>query len=1169
MRITDLHVDGFGVWRDLRLRRLSPELTVFYGDNEAGKTTLMQFLRSMLYGVTPERRAHYLPPLEGGKPGGRLGIATDGGEFELTRYADRGDDDLGRVTVTLPDGQTQGDRLLRDSLEHIDEATFNNVFAIGLDEIHELGSLGGAEAAKSIYRLTSGLDRVSLYDVIQGLDQSRTKLLSTPDNSSIIGDLLAKRDRLEHEINELGVSNRRWSKLSVEIEEVDRQITQLRAELKTAEREARRLEVAINLKPHWTERLRVEAQVDALAGLHQLSANALSELDELKSSLEEHRRQRDILRGQRKQLIEESQELGINDALVRNGCRLDALAEQQEWLASLGRQATELTGEVKGLEDRLAAERKRLGRLWRREGDAHGAELTQKMVLDLEPQAEAMLAAEQYLTEAKRELDAKRGDERTYQSKLEMATLAGDKYGLPTDIKEATDLVGRLRKRLQADQRLEQAKRQSLELEDESHNLLDRQVLPLEWFLLLCALFMGSSTALVAYVIGQAIPGSVFGNVQGHIGLLGLLGVFATFFIRYLAEEHATEQLDACERQLEVVAKQVADAERDLQAIDAEIPVTEGSVVLRLQTAERHLAELEKMLPVESERRRAGQHVSSAEETYQSAQQELESARKTWKSRLRALGLSEDLSPAELNSLADQYAQLAAMKSKTDQRRDEIGVRERELAKVVQRIHSLAQEAGLELKDAEPLHQLEHLLAERRLQQSRIDQRKKLREKTRDLKERSLKHHKAATALENRRDGLFRSAGVADEKAYRQLAKDLEHREQLRDQVARLTREITAAIGKAGTEADFVALLAPSEISKLDRQWETLTTQCDTLDKQLQQALARRGGLAEQQRLMAEDTSLGDKQIELDCCEVQLAEARERWRERAMVGHLLELIRSDYEANRQPETLLEASNYMSALTAGRYVRVWTPLAHDVLLVDDRDGKSVPVDVLSRGTREQLFLSVRMALVAMLARRGVLLPMVLDDVLVNFDAKRAALAAKVLRDFAQQGHQLLVFTCHEHVWEMFKELNADVRRLPSRFGEEVEEEPLPTPVAVVEIVEEEPVADVIEDPVMEVIEEIEEPAPLVYASYGELAPRTIEQVIEETVEVPPVSDFVEYDFTPPSEYAPVASEVEYAWRPQRDERWETEYLPEPSYNGTEPESEPWQTVMEPVWAEVRS
>jgi uncharacterized protein YhaN len=56
MKIADIRIDGFGVWHDLTLRGLSPEVTVFYGPNEAGKSTLMNFLRTVLYGVTPSRR---------------------------------------------------------------------------------------------------------------------------------------------------------------------------------------------------------------------------------------------------------------------------------------------------------------------------------------------------------------------------------------------------------------------------------------------------------------------------------------------------------------------------------------------------------------------------------------------------------------------------------------------------------------------------------------------------------------------------------------------------------------------------------------------------------------------------------------------------------------------------------------------------------------------------------------------------------------------------------------------------------------------------------------------------------------------------------------------------------------------------------------------------------
>ena len=88
MKITDLEIDGFGVWSGLKIEELSDRITVFYGPNEAGKTTLTQFIRSMFYGISSARRLRYLPPLRGGRPGGSLHVHGDEGAFQIARHTD-------------------------------------------------------------------------------------------------------------------------------------------------------------------------------------------------------------------------------------------------------------------------------------------------------------------------------------------------------------------------------------------------------------------------------------------------------------------------------------------------------------------------------------------------------------------------------------------------------------------------------------------------------------------------------------------------------------------------------------------------------------------------------------------------------------------------------------------------------------------------------------------------------------------------------------------------------------------------------------------------------------------------------------------------------------------------------------------------------------------------
>lgn len=1125
MRITDISVDGFGVWHDLELRKLSPEVTLFHGLNEAGKTTLMQFLRSVLYGVSDECRAAYLPPINGGEPGGSLGLVTDDGPFRVSRYVDLkrpstlGDHDIGRVRVQLPGGEQQGDRLLREAIEHVDESTFNNVFAVGLDEIQLLGTLGGSEAAEWIYRLTSGLDRISLYDVIQGLRTSQAHLLGgTDDTKSKIANLIAEKQQLEGEIAELAGQTRTWCERGVEIAEIDQQIETLRADLRQRERRARRVEVAMGIRPQWAERDEVMARLKSLSGLHPLEASAIDDLDALKEKIEEHERQRDILKGQRHQLRDEAESLGINEALANNCCRIEGLSEQQEWLESLAAQSAEHEAEADKLAARFDAETSRLAQQWF--GDSsRRLELTTEQLEELAPQREAMKAAEKALTAASLEYETYRDEAAKFESQLSSATSSSERLGLPTNLQDAGELVARLRQRLNVEQKIEQTRRNGVELEQQARDMLDAQVIPLRLYVAWAGCVFGAAALITAWFITGTNPG------LGQAGaLLAFISVLIPF-MRWASESRMADDQDSIHRQIEELTRQLNAAREEKEQLDEDLAVADGSVVLRLQTAEKHLAELEDMLPVESDRRRATETSRAAKQQYDAAKQRMTEAEKDWRGALKALGLPEQLAPKEVNLLAGQYEQLAALENKAQSRVDEMQRRQREFDRVVNRIERLAEQTGLVKPDAEPLEQLEHLLSESRMQQAQIEHRKKLAERAKELKVEEARHARAAIGFARKRDALFQSAGVEHETAFRQLAADLAEVKELEQQRTALTREIVAAIGALGDEQDFAGFFAPEVVGKLENDWEQLTSEHEEVESEVQTLVAKRTKLVESQRVLSEDASLSAKQIELGEVEAKLERAQQGWRERAVVSQMLENVRHDYEQHRQPETLLEATNYFTQLTGGHYTRVWTPLADDVLYVDRVDAstgkvQSLKVDSLSRGTREQLFLSVRMAVVAMFARRGIQLPMILDDVLVNYDEKRAAVAAKVLCEFAADGHQCLVFTCHEHILSIFKKLSADARRLPSRFGDvEVE----PEVEEVVEVIEPEVVEEVVEpepEPVV-VEEEIVEPEPVEFEYASGIAPREVEPE-------PPV----EYKYAPlpvKPEVEEVPQAIEYEWR----------------------------------------
>jgi uncharacterized protein YhaN len=1133
MKIVDIKIDGFGVWRDLSLRSLSPELTVFYGPNEAGKSTLMQFMRSVLYGVSPQRRERYLPPVKGGRPGGSLKVESDHGPLTISRYADRGPTDVGKVTIITADGEEQGDRLLRDALEHVDEPTYLNIFAVGLREVQELGSLSDTAAAQWLYRLTSGLDRISLYDVIHMLEGTRLRLLNSAEEKCEIRTLISRREQLSGELDELVVKGRRWAQSAVKLRELAEEVERQQAEAKAIAARARRLEVAINVKPLWIKRGKIDDQLEGFANLHPLEEGTLETLDDLNHCVEEHERQRDILKGQRHQLRDEAQRLGINDVLVRNGQRLEALLEQQDWLQAVERMAGELVEEVKQLDARLASENERLSHTWTGAGKLP-PRITEEIVEQLTPQARAIEATEQMLATAEHELEIHRTGESEYRSQIESAMAGGEKLGLPTDIEAAGELVAQLRRRQQITQRIESAHREAEDLQQQARELIDSQVVSGGSFSWLMAAFVLGCVAIASWWV---VPAEVLDNKGGWIALAGLVASIGSIAFKFMWEYSAADQFDECQQKIETAARQLEAAVAEEERLDRDLPVTDGSVALRLQHAERHLEDLERVLPVESQRREAAQEITSAERRLKLAQEKHAAALANWKSRLRALGMPEDVTPENLATMAGQCDRLAELEARIENRRDDLNRRQREFALVSQRIFALAEETGLRLVDtggppakgsankdrqvsrpspqeSAPLAQLDHLRAEYHQQKQRVAHREELAERAKGLKVEEAKHARAAIGYRGRREALFQKSGVADEQELRHHAAKLDEADELRKKRATVTREIAAAIGKHGTEVDFAPLLAEDQIGRLEHDWETLSRQSEELDRELKEALQRRGAMVEQQRSAAADQSLAQKQVELNVVEEQIKRAIEAWRERAAVSMFLERIRDEYEQHRQPETLREASKYMEQLTGGKYTRIWTPLAHDILFVDTTEGQPLSVQVLSRGTREQLFVSLRLALVAAYARRGIHLPMILDDVFVNFDAGRTRTACAVLRDFANQGHQLLVFTCHEHVWRMFQEIKVDTRRIPNRHGgaEEVEESQ-PTPGALPEPVPE--LVAVAPEPVRPELS----PLPVPTAMNAEPQPVV---VVESEVEVG------EMEVAPVPIPEPALAEVEYWW-----------------------------------------
>ena len=145
-----------------------------------------------------------------------------------------------------------------------------------------------------------------------------------------------------------------------------------------------------------------------------------------------------------------------------------------------------------------------------------------------------------------------------------------------------------------------------------------------------------------------------------------------------------------------------------------------------------------------------------------------------------------------------------------------------------------------------------------------------------------------------------------------------------------------------------------------------------------------------------------------------------RWLAMKLIDDTVEEFRRDH----QPAQLRIASGYFARMTGGRYVRLQPSLEggpkEGSFEGVTAGGVARAVSTMSRGTKEQLYLSLRFALMDEFASSQEPLPVVMDDVLVNFDPERARAACEAIRDLSEQ-HQVVFLTCHPQTVGYFSDM----------------------------------------------------------------------------------------------------------------------------------------------------
>ena len=209
---------------------------------------------------------------------------------------------------------------------------------------------------------------------------------------------------------------------------------------------------------------------------------------------------------------------------------------------------------------------------------------------------------------------------------------------------------------------------------------------------------------------------------------------------------------------------------------------------------------------------------------------------------------------------------------------------------------------------------------------------------------------------------LLAAAESKDGDDFRRRAVSYKRQVELERQERQL--EITLAVhaGSPERRTDLEALLAKCSRAQLAQQVaEARASEQEHVRNKLTRKLEEKGRLEQRLQNLEQNQRLSDMLLEHQTLLAQLDQQVQRWAVRGITHYLLNKARQIYERERQPAVLKQASEFFQVMTRGRYQRVIVPIGETRLEVESGNGHTKGTECLSRGTAEQLYLAMRLAL----------------------------------------------------------------------------------------------------------------------------------------------------------------------------------------------------------------
>ncbi|NMH69576.1 AAA family ATPase [Bacillus sp. RO3] len=972
MKLLELHIYGYG--KIINKQYKLSDLQLFFGENETGKSTIMSFIHSILFGFPTKQHSllRYEPKFSG-EYGGKVICEMDNyGLVQIERIKGKASGD---VTVQFEDGRVEGEEALRQLLGNLDRTTYQNIFSFNLEGLQNIQRLKKEDLNRYLFSAGStGTDLLLQMD--QDWQKERERLFKKSGRKPMINTVLTELKSLEKQVREGKEKNERFSLLIEKQQALKAQISSMEEETASLREERENL---ISVNENWNTLIGFARMEQRMLQLEEVvfPPRGLEHFNELKTEERQVSAYLETLKEKQGNLQKKIESAEIDKTLREDIPFLEKILSHQSFYLKWKEESSERDSELKAVRNKINGTIRELGLT---------VDFTDVPKLDTSMMMSDNI--QQALDKHSKLLHERESLQNLYEEAKEELYLIESKCDRLEERLMEEDEYQQLQRSVKA----KSSKQASRDQADWVNLQVKRGE---ERFIRKKASFTRQLLAMSVSLLllsGLSIWAVVSGNwLFSGISLMILI-VVGTLLIQ--AKGHLHEEFSMLQEIKSRAEELKPEGQMDVHSIEKDEENLKTQMELRHEWKQRILSLEEQQLKLEKvkgKQNRMEREMILSEERLSHLRSELSLPNDFhWKWLPDAHVKMKEAVTAFERSIQLEEEQASLFDKMKEYREDCQSWFHR---------HSLT---FTTVEDA--LVRLKGIMQELEKRQMIISSAQS------ELEPLSFEINKLSIEREKVRDdlqALMESAGCEKEGDFRQKALQAEERSDLAAEYSGLKTRLTKRTLDTFKEFDSLEE-SRRKVKQVSEKIDGLTAELSTRQKEL-------ASISYERKVLEEGKSYSSILQEFHGKKAELQELAYEWSKYTLAQVSLSKTIDLYQKTKMPEVMRLAEEIFRELTENHYHRILLQ-EDEMIKVKTDNGEVFNAVELSQGTKEQLYIALRFALIQSF-RDKYPLPILIDDGVVNFDRERTTAFLKLLRKMSIN-HQILFFTCHPHIKDAF-------------------------------------------------------------------------------------------------------------------------------------------------------